>query len=188
MIKAVIFDVGGVLFNHFIDGYGEEFEKKNHHLWQHWYECEVDEITEDEFWTKTSEKMKKDKNKFKEQCYSLHTPREDIIEIVKKLHKKYKLAIITNHLRDFFNHLIETYDFERYFDVIVTSFDERIKKPEPRIFEITLERLNLKPDECVFIDDKKGNIDAAQKIGIKGILFKDTDQLEKDLRGLGIDV
>ena len=57
------------------------------------------------------------------------------------------------------------------FDGVVVSAFEHVMKPEEKIYRILLERYGLKAEECVFIDDRKANIEAAQKLGMKGIVF-----------------
>ena len=62
----------------------------------------------------------------------------------------------------------------------------RIKKPDPKFFKRVLEDSKLNSSECVFIDDKKKNIEAARKFGINGILFLNINQLKKELLDLGV--
>jgi putative hydrolase of the HAD superfamily len=57
------------------------------------------------------------------------------------------------------------------FDGVVVSAFEHVMKPEEKFYRILLERYGMKAEECVFIDDRKANIDAAQKLGMKGIVF-----------------
>mgnify|MGYP006384961445 FL=1 len=64
-------------------------------------------------------------------------------------------------------------------DGIVMSGEELIAKPDLRIYQILLDRYGLKADECVFIDDRQSNIDAAQVIGIHGITFKSCEQTKQ---------
>jgi HAD superfamily hydrolase (TIGR01509 family) len=68
-----------------------------------------------------------------------------------------------------------------FFDVIICSGDEGIAKPDLKAFELTLERLGLKPNEAVFIDDTKEHVEAARKLGLQGILFTTAEELEKEL-------
>ena len=58
--------------------------------------------------------------------------------------------------------------------------EEKIGKPDLRIYQILLERYGLKAEECVFIDDRQGNIDAGKQVGIRGILFKNCEQAREE--------
>ena len=74
----------------------------------------------------------------------------------------------------------------KWFDPEIFSCKVGARKPEAKIYEILLRKLELKPEEIVFIDDRKENIDAANQIGINGILFKNSKQLKKDLLTLSV--
>ena len=63
----------------------------------------------------------------------------------------------------------------RCFELVVDSAFEGTRKPEPRIYEITLERLGLAAEDCAFIDDVEVNVTAARELGLHGIHFRDTD-------------
>ena len=65
----------------------------------------------------------------------------------------------------------EKFGLNKYFDVISVSGDLKIKKPDPRIFQLTLERLGCMPEECVYIDDRRYNLEAAQALGMDTVLF-----------------
>ena len=58
-------------------------------------------------------------------------------------------------------------------NIVVSSF-VKLAKPEPEIFKLLISKYNLKPEECVFIDDRKDNVDAAIKLGMSGIVFPGT--------------
>ena len=67
-----------------------------------------------------------------------------------------------------------------FFDGVVVSAFEHVMKPDPRIYEILLERFGLTADECIFIDDRKDNIEAAGKLGFDTFLFEGhADELER---------
>jgi epoxide hydrolase-like predicted phosphatase len=76
----------------------------------------------------------------------------------------------------------------RIFDVTVFSCIEGIRKPEKGIYEITLIRLGVKPKEAIFIDDKRDNVNGAEKIGINTILFESPEQLKKELSSFSVKV
>jgi HAD superfamily hydrolase (TIGR01509 family) len=67
---------------------------------------------------------------------------------------------------------------------MVISGKVHMLKPNPEIYEYFLERYSLKAEECVFIDDRPENIVGAALVGIKGIVFKDTEQLSAELEPL----
>jgi putative hydrolase of the HAD superfamily len=70
------------------------------------------------------------------------------------------------------------------FDVLVISAEERIAKPDPRLYHLALERLAVKPAEAIFLDDFIENIDAANALGMIGIHFQSSAQAQRDIRAL----
>jgi 2-haloacid dehalogenase len=78
------------------------------------------------------------------------------------------------------------YPFLEWFDGIVISGEERLIKPDPRIFHVLLQRYALEAGETVFIDDQVANVEAAESVGLVGIRFVDGPQLRADLRSLGV--
>jgi epoxide hydrolase-like predicted phosphatase len=76
------------------------------------------------------------------------------------------------------------------FDFKIISHEVGVSKPEKMIYRILLEKLKesgVKPDECVFIDDRKENLNAVEELGIESILFEDSEQMIRELRELGVE-
>ena len=97
---------------------------------------------------------------------------KDVYQIAKSLKRKgYKLAICSNttNAHRLLNTLMGTY---RPFSLVILSSEIGIRKPNPKIYQITLEKLKVAPSEAIFIDNLERNINAANKLGIHGILFK----------------
>ena len=93
---------------------------------------------------------------------------EELWKLLPYLKKKYKLAVINNGNSIASNYWKEKFNFE-IFDLFINSAEEGIRKPDPRIFLITCKRLEVKPEECLFMDDSFDNIKVAQKLGMKSI-------------------
>jgi putative hydrolase of the HAD superfamily len=73
------------------------------------------------------------------------------------------------------------------FDVQVWSYQLRMAKPDLAIYEYVLKQLGTRPDETLFLDDKQVNIDAANAVGMRAVLFTDVDHLRADLMAMGLD-
>ena len=94
----------------------------------------------------------------------------------------YMVYLLSNYPRDYFKlHEKKSFDFVKYTDGKIVSGFEKLAKPDPRIYKLLFERYSLDPTECVFIDDRQINIDAAMKLGMKTILFTDHDSVRKKL-------
>jgi len=81
---------------------------------------------------------------------------------------------------------LERYDFLNWFDGIVVSGAEKMRKPAPEFYQILFDRHLVKPEEALFIDDNYRNVLAAEKMGIKSVHFTSAEQLRAQLAELGI--
>src|SRR5579872_4498732 len=105
----------------------------------------------------------------------------DTVEIFKRLREssKYKIYALTNWSAETFPVALARFEFLNWFDGIVVSGEEKMRKPTPEFYHILLDRYQVKPEEALFIDDNYRNILAAEKIGIKCIHFTSAEQLDE---------
>ena len=75
-------------------------------------------------------------------------------------------------------------DLKPLFDGIIVSGEEKTLKPGPEIYRILLDRYSLRPEECVFLDDSRQNVDGAIAVGINGVLYDDIARVRSELSGL----
>ena len=194
MIKAIIFDLDGTLLNRdesvklFVDRQHERLNKKLDHIPKDTYMTRFIELDKrgyvwkdkvyqqlvDEFDIKqiTWEELLQDYiSQFKDSC----VPFPNLIKMLEELKSNnLSLGMITNGYGQFQMDNIKSLGIEKYFDVILVSEWEEIKKPDPRIFNKALEILNVPPNEAIFVGDHPENdVLAAKKVGMKGIWKKD---------------
>ncbi len=112
---------------------------------------------------------------------------KDVLGLAIQLKKNYKVGIISNIVK-FFSMLPVNQHIYSSFDknLVILSFQVKINKPKREIYEIFIKRTGFAPNEYLFIDDRKKNVSAAEKIGMKGIVFKNFKQLIKEMAMLGI--
>ncbi len=111
------------------------------------------------------------------------------VEILKAIRKSYdKVYALTNWSAETFPIAQKRFDFLGWFDGILVSGKENLKKPDPRIYQLILERFDLDADSSLFIDDNLRNINAAIKEGISSIHYKNPDQLKEQLVLHGIKI
>ena len=110
------------------------------------------------------------------------------VEVLRKLeHSNYELFGLTNWSAETFPYALENYDFFKIFDgKIVVSGTEKVIKPNPKIWEVLLERYHIKADESVFIDDNAKNIEVAKALGFITVHITPETDLEKELKDLGL--
>jgi len=105
-----------------------------------------------------------------------------VVDTVRKVREHgVRTAIVTNNIREYGDAWRGMVPVDELFDVIVDSCEEGIRKPDPRIFTIALERLGVQDAErTVFLDDFDGNISAARALGMHGILVTGDPQPAMD--------
>lgn len=111
---------------------------------------------------------------------------EKLIKILPRLSRNYKLALICNASSQIIRPIFVKYEIEHYFNQIIISSEVGVSKPQAEIYLLMLDRLSIKPSEAVFIDDRQTNIDGAEAIGIKGILYNDFKELVEEFYSLGL--
>ena len=110
------------------------------------------------------------------------TLKHDTLELIEELKRdKHKLYVLSNMFSGAADDLENRYSFWNLFDGIIFSARVKLKKPSPEIYQYALNKFGLEPEETIFMDDKKDNVDAAIKEGIKGIHFKSVDQVRLEL-------
>ncbi len=115
-------------------------------------------------------------------------PIHETVEIFKALKPLYPDSIyaLTNWSAESWPTAVAMYDFLGWFNGVVVSGQEKMKKPDERIFKLICERYDLVPDETLFIDDNIRNIEAAKDYGINSIHFISSEQLKNELMQLGV--
>lgn len=99
----------------------------------------------------------------------------------------YRCLYLSNFSKKSHKECAASLDFIPYMDGGILSYEEKIIKPMPEIYQLLIDRYGLKPEECVFLDDTKRNLDAAEEFGIHTIHFKSQAQAIEELRKLGVE-
>jgi putative hydrolase of the HAD superfamily len=107
----------------------------------------------------------------------------DLVNFLRSLRTTHKTGLISNNWSDLRDYLVRERIIDA-FDHIVISAEVGVAKPEPEIFRIALEQAGARPEEAVFVDDFYVNIEGCEKVGMKGIHFKDTESAMQQLREL----
>ena len=198
-IRAVLFDLGGVIVR-------TEFQAPRQHLAERFgmdYEdiekivfgggangsaarATVGEITEEEHWhnvMKTLKRPASDYEKIRDDFFAGDVLDHAILDFLRSIKPKYKTGLISNAWSGLRNYILRE-KFDDAFDYMIISAEVGAAKPDPKIFEIALEQLQVKANEAVFVDDFIENIEACQKVGLQGIRFKDAESALQQLKAL----
>jgi epoxide hydrolase-like predicted phosphatase len=199
MIRAIIFDYGNVLSrvnnNLFLERISAFCDRSVAELHRLIYEdsglpaqYETGLITSGEFYHKISGLcgLKMKRPDFIKAFTDIFTPIGETTPLIRKLKENYKLALLSNTNEWDFEHEISRHECFRLFDTVTLSFVVKEMKPGRKIFMDALTKLNLPPDECIYIDDIREYAEAAAAIGITGIHYVSHGKLMDDLRGLNI--
>lgn len=196
MIKAIIFDLGGVFLNmqpltDEAEGLFKPKDKK-----EFWHELNIQiiplclgKISVYEFWKKLAFKYHSHinheilKNLWIKDYAEKTFIDKKVEKIILDLKKNYKLGLISNTI---FEHVEINKNLGRYklFDQVILSNEVGLTKNNKKIFLLACKRLEVKPAECIFIDDIEDFCKIAESVGMKTIVFKSADQLNKDLKKL----
>jgi len=111
-------------------------------------------------------------------------PIDGSVRILKALKQAntHKIYGLTNWSAETFPIALERYDFLQLFEGIVVSGVEKLKKPDPKIYQLLLSRYQIEPKEALFIDDSARNVAGAKAVGMQAIHFKSPIQLAEDLK------
>jgi 2-haloacid dehalogenase len=118
---------------------------------------------------------------------SIKGPIQPTVEILRALKAaRYPLYGLSNWSAETFHRFRHQHDFFSWFDAIVVSGEVRLVKPDPRIYELFLAKIERTADACVFIDDSAANIAQADRLGFSTIRFESPEQLRAELQGRGL--
>jgi epoxide hydrolase-like predicted phosphatase len=196
MIRAVIFDIGGVLVR------TEDLEPRR--VWERrlglpdWglakivfsnetaARATVGQATINDVWETACQRLglsAEDLAQLKEDFWAGDHYDHDLFAFLSALRPRHKTGIISNAwpgVREFHARYIN----DATFDVIVYSQEEGIAKPAPEIYQRALTRLAVRPEEAVFVDDVLENVEAAQALGMAGVRFESAAQTKAALEKL----
>ncbi len=113
-------------------------------------------------------------------------PETGVVEMLGRMKGRYNLGLISNTNAIHVEHIVGRYDFLSQFDQRWWSNEAGVRKPNPEIFKMALSHFGVRPSQSVFIDDLQENVEAAKRLGIHGIQFKNVDSLKKSLHDLGV--
>lgn len=113
---------------------------------------------------------------------------EATVAILEQLHRQrsHRLYALTNWSDETFPVARERFTFLRFFEGILVSGREKLKKPDPRIYQRLLQRYAIEPSRALFIDDSRRNVAGAESVGLHAIHFESPEQLAGQLRAMGI--
>jgi putative hydrolase of the HAD superfamily len=199
-IRAVISDFGGVLTTPLLRSFaaiqdeigieagtlGRAMQRIAEREGEHpLFELERGTITEADFLDKLQRELASDLGhepelkRFGEIYFEALDVNEPMIGVMREARSRgFRTALLTNNVREWEPHWRAMLPVDEIFEVIVDSARVGLRKPEPQIYELTVERLDdgIGASECLFVDDVEVNIEAARKLGMAAVHFRSNDQ------------
>lgn len=199
LIKAIIFDVGGVLLRTEDRKPRQQWEAKlglapdgtealvfNSEMGQ---KAQRGDITEAALWQWIGDHLElslQETAAFRKGFWAGDKMDYQLVELIRQLKQSYQTAIISNYADNLRPELTDQFGIADAFDEIIVSCEEKIMKPNAEIFHRALARLGRQPEEAVFIDDFLHNVAAAEEVGLAAVHFQPGIDLPKALTELGI--
>lgn len=196
-IRAVIFDIGGVL--------EREVETEMDAKWEARLDLNAGELSEvlmnsnfplDATLGKFSEQEMlaqlgavlgidaEQVDEFMNDIWEQYEFNSEVAKYFQQLRPRYKTAILSNAWPDARWEEHHRFHFDEMADMVIYSFEEKMMKPDARLFQLACERLGVLPEETVFLDDVERNVEGACSIGIHAIHFKSNEQALADVQAL----
>jgi putative hydrolase of the HAD superfamily len=124
-------------------------------------------------------------HRFREVYFEALHPNEPMIELMRQLKAEgLRMAMLTNNVREWEPVWRPMLPVDEIFETVVDSGFVGLRKPEPRIYELTLERLGLAAAACLFVDDLEPNCEGARAAGMTAVHFRDNEQAIAEIRAL----
>jgi putative hydrolase of the HAD superfamily len=201
VIRAVVSDFGGVLTTPLVDSFvayqresGIAFEDLGAamarvaaaHGGEHpLFELEKGLITEAEFIGRLEAELGRKMGSFRESYFAHLHPNEPMIGYMRDLKSRgYRMALLTNNVREWEPHWrAKLPDIDEIFEVVVDSAFVGMRKPEPGIYELTLERLGdgVSAADCLFVDDIEANCEMAVELGMTAVHYREPEQAIREI-------
>jgi putative hydrolase of the HAD superfamily len=146
------------------------------------YELETGRMTEHDFLARLGAELDTEFHGFSEAYFANLHPNEELIGYFRRLRERgLRLALLTNNVREWEPLWRPKLPVDELFELVVDSGFVGMRKPDREIYELTLERLGLPAEACLFVDDLDVNVHAARDIGMTAVHFRDTAQAIAEL-------
>lgn len=195
-IQAIIFDIGGVLsvyhdFETYFKWEGQlKLPKGN--LFKIIYDNPVSrqamlgKATVADVWEEVGRQLNltpDELGKLQEDIWNGYRWNTELLDFVRSLKPDYKTGILSDAWADARESMVDVITPD-LFDAIVFSAEEGVLKPDPTLFQLALDRLGVKPEEAILLDDREANVQGAREFGMHGVHFTETNKAIADIKNL----
>lgn len=195
-IQAVIFDIGGVLSVYYdFETYfkwEQQLELPKMQLLRIIYDNPVSrqatlgEATVADVWEEVGRQLElppDELRKLQEEIWNGYRWNTELLDFIHSLKPDYKVGILSDAWADARESMGDVVNKD-LFDAIVFSAEEGLQKPDPGLFQCAIERLGVKPEEAILLDDREANVQGAQEFGMHAVHFTETNKAIEDIKAL----
>jgi putative hydrolase of the HAD superfamily len=183
---AAVQDQTGIPFEELAKAMGRIQEDEGKHPL---YELETGRISEPDFLHKIGDALepelghRPELHRFREIYFEALHPNEPMIELMREAKSRgHRMGLLTNNVREWEPLWRSMLPVDEIFEEVVDSGFVGCRKPDREIYDLTLERMGVAPEECLFIDDTDVNCDAARQLGLAAVHYRHNDQAISEIR------
>ena len=196
-IRAVVWDLGGVILRTMDWSLRSQWEDRlglpRMQLTRLVFESDASrratlgQATDDDVWQSVADVLHLDtltRDRLRRDYFARDQIDSALMEFIRGLRSRVRVGMITNAWPGIRRYLVDEFKIADAFDPLIVSAEAGIAKPDPRIYQLALERLGIEPAEAVFVDDFEDNAAGARWVGMQAVHFTSTPQAIAALRAL----
>ncbi len=195
-VKAVFFDIGGVILRTEYQAPREHLAERLNLTYEDVYKAifesetsrraSLGTVSEDEHWSAVLRKLGRpiaEAKAIRDEFFAGDIIDRSLLDFIRSLRPRYITGVISNAWPDMRAYIAEN-KFDDAFDSLTISAEIGVMKPQPKIYQLALEQAKVRASEALFVDDTPANIEAANMLGMYGILFRDPQETLAELKNL----
>ena len=189
MVKAIIFDYYGVLTT---DSYmtwlehNPSVEKEHATQIEALSKAQDSGIDDNEFFSRLGQLAGQSQEEVRGEFGAHGSMHRELLDYIGELRQQgLKTAILSNSAVSLYDEVAK-HQLGPLFDVILCSEEAGVAKPDPKMYHLALKRLNVSPDEALFVDDRQYNVNGAEAVGIDAVIYTGLTGLKSELKRRGI--
>ncbi|MBC7233287.1 MAG: HAD family phosphatase [Chloroflexi bacterium] len=156
---------------------------------EHWLAVSTGKISAEQYWQAIGKALNgtvpAELEPFRYNPFAYEELNQKMVALGRRLHQRYTIALLSN-ATPYLEVLLARYGLGDVFDVVVNSARVGMRKPDAGIYQLTLDKMGMSAEQCLFVDDKERNTAVAEALGMKALVFRSAAYLERQLKGLGI--
>ena len=195
-LRAIFFDLGGVILRTEYQTPRERLAERLNMTYEDIsklvFEAEtarkasLGEISVEEHWLAVTRKLRlpdSEAEAIRIEFFAGDVIDRDLLDFIRSLRPRYRTGVISNAWGDLRDYIVK-HQFDDAFDTLIISAEIGMMKPQPEVYQWALKQAQVEANEAAFVDDMPKNIEAANALGMHGIIFRDPAQVKENLRAL----